>query len=241
MEKRKLWDIEEFNKTNLPKILEGRVNKIKFSKNNNIRVLDLPIHIPGQGWKIPENLSQFNHVVEIMRKHEEKYGMEDHYVYITVDQKVVSQGETGRRAGAHSDAYIERENVQVDVIAENHDIIEKETDEVSHTYVVSDVFPTEFFEEKFPLKQVDCEGSMKTFNEIVESAKPITYPDYTILKLDPYVIHRSAIADMTKMRTFVKVSFSKKKYSRKGNTVNPEFDYNWEIKGRSKHERNHPW
>jgi hypothetical protein len=241
LKKRKLWNINEFNKINLPEVVSGSVNKLKFSKNNQIRVLDLPIHIPGQGWKIPDYLEQFKHVIDIVVEFEKSYDMTNYYTYITVDQKIVQKGNTGRRAGAHSDAYIERDNTQVDVVSENHDIIEKEKDEVSHTYVITDKFSTEFFKERFPLIKVDCNSSMRTFNEIAENAEVVTYPEYAILKLDPYVIHRSAIADITTFRTFVKISFSKKKYSRTGNTVNSEFDYNWKIKDRDDNTRNHPW
>jgi hypothetical protein len=241
MKKRKIWNIEEFNKVNLPELINGSVNKTLFSTNNNIRVLDLPLCMPNQGWKIPLYLNQFKDIINIIFNHEKQYGLTDYYVYITVDQKIVQKGNTGRRAGAHSDAYIERDNKQIDVISENIDVIEKETDEVSHTYIITDILPTEFFNARFPLKRTDCESSMKTFNDIAEQSDIITYPKYAILKLDPYVIHRAAISDVTQQRTFVKVSFSKKKYSRSGNTVNPEFDYDWAIKERNKNIRNHPW
>lgn len=241
MKKRKIWNIEEFNKINLPEVLDFKVDKKRFSEDNKIRVLDLPIFMPEQGFKIPDYLEQFKDIIEAVYNYEKQYDLKDHYIYITVDQKEVKSGNTGRRAGAHSDAYIEKENVQVDVISENVEVIKKEKDEVSHTYIVTDTLPTEFFEEKFPLTKTDCEGSIKTFNEIAENAKIITYPVYTILKLDPYVIHRSAISNIDQKRTFVKISFSKKRYSRKGNTINPEFDYNWKMKDRQKEIRNHPW
>lgn len=238
---RKIWNIHEFNKVNLPELIKADFDKAAFSKNNKIRVLDLPLYMPNQGWKIPDYLNQFKEVIEIIVSNEEKYGLEDYYVYITVDQKVVQKGVTGRRAGAHSDAYIEVDKKQIDIIAENLEAIEKEFGDVSHTYIVADLLPTEFFNNRFPLKNYDCEYSMKTFNEIADNAEVITYPNYSVLRLDPYVVHRSAVSDVTQERTFVKVSFSKKKYSREGNTINTEFDYNWTIKSRDKDVRNHPW
>lgn len=242
MKKRKKWNLEEFNKINLPEIIESNINREKFSKNNNIRVLDLPIYMEGQGWSIPDYLEQFKEVINIVFENEKKYELKDYYVYITVDQKIVKKGFTGRRAGAHSDAYIENANdEQVDVVYENSDIIKKEIGAVSHTYIIYDTLPTEFFNAKFPLIKSDCEHSLKTFNDIADNSEIIIYPNYSILKLDPYVVHRSSLSMNHEQRTFVKISFSKKRYSRKGNTINKEFDYNWDFKKREKDERNHPW
>lgn len=242
--KRKLWDIEEFNKVNLPEVIGQISNKEAFSKFNNIRVLDMPIYMPGQGWGIPNDITQFLEPIELACKSEERFGnfFKDHYVYITVDQKVVEKGNTGRRAGAHSDAYIESKLTgnQIDLTFENADIIKQEEGEVSHTYIVTDIFPTEFFDAKFPLEKTDCDSAMQTFDEIAKQSKVITYPTYTLLRLDPFIVHQAAIATETARRTFVKISFSRKQYNREGNTHNDLFDYNWKMAKR-KEKRNHPW
>lgn len=242
MLRRKHWDINEFGSVNLPELV-GFVNPDIFSAFNDIRVLDMPIYMPGQCWKIPTYLSQFYQTISLAIKSEKRFGdfEKDHYVYITVDQKIVEQGKTGRRAGAHSDAYIESKGAQIDLTHETAPIISKEEGEVSHTYIICDEFPTEFFDVPFYLDDTSCEGSLKTFDEIANSNRAITYPCFALLRLDPYVVHRCAIADRTAERTFVKLSFSRKKYARKGNTINPGFTYDWEMSARSPHERNHPW
>lgn len=241
---RKVWNIEEFNKVNLPEVIGSITNRNRFSEFNRTRVLDLPIHMPGQGWKIPSEINNFLEPIKLAAKAESRFGdfLNTHYVYVTIDQKVVQAGKTGRRAGAHSDAYIEVDEEQLDLIAENADAIAKEKQEVSHTYVIADQVPTEFFNAKFPLVDSSCNGgSLKTFDEIAEKAEIITYPGYTLLRMDPYVVHRSALVTETMERTFMKISFSRKKYARKGNTVNPGFEYDWELTARSPDKRNHPW
>lgn len=238
---RKRWNIDEFAKVNLPEVI-GTVDPAAFAKFNGTRVLDMPIHMPGQGWAIPAYLSQFLDVISLVRESEERYGgLDNHYVYITVDQKVVTAGKTGRRAGAHSDAYIEVAGAQIDLTHESAEDIAKEDGEVSNTYVIYDKFATEFFAVPFPLTDASCKGSMKTFDAIADANVPITYEPFTLLKMDSYVVHRCSICTETTERTFVKVSVSRKRYARKGNTVNEAFIYDWEMTVRSPSARNDPW
>lgn len=237
---RRLWNVNEFDKVNLPEIL-GKVDANTFSEFNGVRILDMPIYMPGQGWKIPDDVSQFLEPIAIAVESERRFGFEkDHFVYVTIDQKIVQEGKTGRRAGAHSDAYIEVSGQQIDIKAEESEAIAQEQGEVSHTYVLYDKFATEFFDVPFPLTDATCKGSMKTFDEIANAAAPITYDPFTVLRMDAFVVHRCSVCSETTERTFMKISFSKKKYSREGNTINPEFTYDWDMTTRSP-ERNHPW
>ena len=202
--------------------------------------------MPEQGIRVPNYLpSVFQKIIQCVIDHEECwYGdSTDHYVYVTIDQKYVEAGKTGRRAGAHSDAYIERDNRQIDITEDSGDVIENEIGEVSHTYVVYDRIPTEFFKARFPLGKVDCESSLKTFDEIANNAEVVTFPKYHILKMDPYVVHRSAVCEQSGYRTFMKVSVSRKRYAREGNTYNDLFHYDehWNFKNREQENRNHPW
>ena len=236
---RKQWNIQEFNKQNLPTVI-GKVDSL-FSCRENIRVLDLPIYMHDQGWRIPDYLNQFNEIIDMVTTEEEKYGLDNHYVYITVDQKLVKCGNTGRRKGAHSDAFMMVNNKQIDITSEHGKIVEQESGEVSHTYVVYDCLPTEFFTMPFPIVNTDCSSVMETFDEIADNSSIVQYPNHTLLRLDPYVVHRSTVAETDTYRTFVKVSVSNKKYARMGNTYNDWFDYDWTMKERNNNERNHPW
>lgn len=244
---RKHWDIREFNKVNMP-VVVGHVSKYPFDRFKGIRVLDLPIYMPDQGWAIPnEILNQFLETILLACGHEGLYGnrsfLFDHYVYITIDQKIVTAGNTGRRAGAHSDAYIEDidSGKQIDLTLENSDLIKREVGEVSHTYIIYDKFPTHFYDAAFPIEDTNCDSVLKTFDDIAATAPVVTFPAYTLLKLDPYVVHGASVATETTERTFVKISISKKRYAREGNTHNDAFSYNWTLGPRDKDHRNHPW
>lgn len=228
------WDINYFNKINLPTVVEAV--DLPFGK---IRVLDLPVKMAGDScFRIPNDIKGFEHVINASVDYEVKnFGnIEDYYVYITIDQKTVNGGNTGRRPGAHSDAYIEQNGIQVDVKKDTASLI----NEISHTYIAYDTSPTEFFNAKFPISG-KCDEVMSDFDAIAETAEVITYPCFTLLMMTPYAVHRSAVVDETTFRTFVKVSISKRKYTREGNTKNELFDYCWKSKERKKNTRNHPW
>ena len=236
---RKHRDIKEFGKVNLPQIV-AEIDP-SYAKFSGIRVLDMPVYMRGQGWQIPKELDQFRQILREVTIEEFQYDIQD-YVYITVDQKVVQPGKTGRRAGAHSDAYIETAGAQIDLTHTSKDAINEQAGEVSHTYIVYDCRPTEFFDVPFPLTDASDAASLQTFDSIANAAKPVVYASHSLLKLDPYVVHRCAVnEDIAMQRTFVKVSVSNSKYARIGNTINPAFKYDWELKARSPHERNTPW
>jgi hypothetical protein len=218
---RKRWNLSEFQTPHLP-VIVGSINDERMFTFKNIRVLDMPIYMPGQGWCIPPVLEQFLEAINLTREHEGLYGYEDtHYVYITVDQKIVQKGSTGRRPGLHTDAF----GGEID-------------EEVTHTYILSDMIPTRFFSDCFPISTLDCQESIDQFKMYAKN--PAYYPCKQLLLLDPYVVHESMPAHMNTQRTFVKISYSRKKYNRTDNTLNELFDYSWEFIPRDRSKRNDP-
>lgn len=180
MKKREIWDVKKFDGVNLPEVVFEVDDKEEFSsqEKGRVRVLDLPIMMPAQGVKIPNNIPKvFADIAKkVLEKENEMFGdIDEMYAYITIDQKTVEEGKTGRRAGAHSDAYIERDNRQIDITEDSYDIVSKEVGYATNTYIVSDCLPTEFFMAKFPLKDVSCDESLKTFDEIAENSEVIIY------------------------------------------------------------------
>ena len=244
-ERRQQWDVKEFAKTQAPSIVRSNIQMNQ--DVSRVRVLDMPIYMPDQGYMPARITEPFDWIIMAAMENELKYGnpsSRDMYVYITIDQKRVKAGTTGRRAGAHSDGYVETDNEQVDIIAENADIIAKQAGPITHTYVWYDCLPTEFFKVPFPLGDRSDKGSLRTFDDIADSCSSdqiVTYPEQSLLFLTPYVVHRCAVADKTCYRTFVKISVSDKLFRRKGNTHNPLFDYAWDMSKRSPHKRNTPW
>ena len=147
----------------------------------------------------------------------------NHYVYITVDQGWVEPATSQRRSGPHGDSYrrINTKNTSPVIL-------------VDHVYIAYDDCPTLFFEGPFSLDSIDPENIadvLELFKKNAEQKKPIFYPAYTVLRIDPYCVHDAGIntSDKPIYRTFVKISFSKLKYAHLGNAFNNLFMYDWPL------------
>jgi len=66
----------------------------------------------------------------------------------------------------------------------------------------------------------------------------ITYPNNTLLGLDPFVVHKVG-PYVEGIRTFFKLTFSKDIFNLENNSHNYMFAYDWEMKPR-KEQRNVP-
>lgn len=231
---RKYWNIDYYNDKNLP-VIVGTLNDTQsFSsryREQGLRFLDLPIYMPGQGWRIPTELEQLKQVIKMAVDHE-RLCMPDfeknHYVYITVDQGWVEPHTSQRRAGWHGDSYRKIDSHKTP----SHTLVD-------HVYVVCDACPTLFLEGPFPLDGVnpeDVDAVQKKFADLAKDKKRITYPSYTLLRLDPYCVHDAGIntGNDRLYRTFVKISFSKTKYAHLGNAHNNLFTYDWPMVPRHK-------
>jgi hypothetical protein len=126
---------------------------------------------------------------------------------------------TQRRAAWHGDSYRRKK--------EKHGI------DVDHIYVACNTLPTLFTKATFDFVGVDIENLEEVLNhfnsDILHNNNIITYPAYTLLKLDPYVVHNCSINNSTDdiYRCFVRITISTKQYSNKENSHNDLFDYSW--------------
>jgi hypothetical protein len=236
--RRKVWDVGHFDQVNMPEVI-GAV-PLACMVNQGLRFLDMPIHMPGVGWRVPPRLARYERMIQMAKDREAMFesgvggstGWSALYVYITVDQKFVPASTYGRRPGPHSDAY---EDVAL--------MLSPMTTPVAHTYICMDCVPTEFYPATtFGLgRATSCVDSLKSFERTAaRAAATRTFPPGTLLRLDPFVVHRAALAPEDVQRTFVKISFSEKRYNRQGNTHNPLFAYDWVMKPRDP-TRNHPY
>ena len=228
---RKFWNLYFYEKKNHPIIVGSITDRKKFSlqyQDKGLRFLDLPIYMPGQGWRIPEELKQFEEVINMAVNHEclclhdfEK----DHYVYITVDQGFVEPHNSQRRPGFHADSYLKIDTTKSSFLP----IL------VDHVYIAYDSCPTIFAEGPFDIKNnaypEDVMTVLKYFEKTAINTNKYFYPDYTLLRVDPYCVHDAGIneLDETIFRTFVKISFSKNKYAHLGNAHNNLFIYEWPL------------
>lgn len=158
----------------------------------------------------------FDFVENILRGNEKD--AIQHYAYLTAKRLYVSSSSNLNRPGWHSDGFM--------------------TDDIN--YIWSDVIPTEYITGEFDNVPQDHSKSLDFFSDLAMTKEIKTCYCNTIYRLDDTVIHRSApYIGPPRIRTFLKLSFSKDKYNLKGNSHNYDLDYRWEMKARN-FERNHP-
>lgn len=181
----------------------------------------LPIKLIGQSDCVFEKrLDCFGNLIRlILFDFIEDFGLEvylNSYVYLTAKHMFQLPNCSFNRNGYHSDGFM--------------------TDDIN--YIWSNCHPTVFNKTQFNLSQDDT----KSIGEMESQALPendVVYDDSTLLRLNQHNIHKVAEGVTPRMRTFVKVSFSKDKYDLIGNAHNHLLDYNWDMVER-KLERNIP-
>lgn len=220
-----IWDLNKFDKINYPYVLPSCLkeeDKVAFSTQKGIRVLDIPVKFPNTEYKIPSYLNQFLPVIDVIKSHSHSINsnIDAYFCYITVDQGIVEKGKSQRVKGCHVDGF---QGIRVNPKVE-----------IDYGYVVSDALPTKFYLQPFPVKNLDYEkhNFFEAFQTMAVQNKVWIPKDYDIVLLDSYVVHESPVTDVEKYRTFFRMTYSVRKYDRAGNTKNDLFDYTWDYKTR---------
>jgi hypothetical protein len=139
----------------------------------------------------------------------------EHFIYITAKHRYQDASNAINRAGWHSDGFL--------------------TNDIN--YIWSDMNPTIFNISEFNLT-LDDKTSMKEMEEQALEINDWVYPDFSLVRLNQYNIHKVNDNPIAGFRTFVKISFSKDKYDLVGNSRN-HINSNWVFKQR-KSDRNIP-
>lgn len=223
------WDIGSYNRENRPAIIATlpEAGRAAFSAQRGDRVQDLCLRMPGQGWKLPKLLEPYLEAIRLsieaeralnddFAAHEDAY-----HAYITVDQKIVPPHRTQRRQGFHGDAFMTPENADLGQAA----IVE-------NTYLACDALPTEFKAGPFDIADVypDIAGCLARFDELAAVQPTVTFAPYELIRITPFDVHSPAVnhADTQLLRTFIKITFSRERFNRQGNALNPLLHYeNW--------------
>jgi len=222
------WNTARYAERNLPSVVGEIEDKEAFSQQRGLRIQDMLILSPEEGRRPPEVvrpfLELFHKAEEVERAVNPDFEKGGYYGYVTVDQKIVLPNTAQRRQGHHADAYVKASNT---VLGTSQKVL------TTNTYIAYDSLPTEFIEGPLPLGAIDPEDDrevLRYFDEQAALQKPVTFLPYKILRLTPYDVHSPVVndTDSPQVRTFVKITFSKEKYNRMGNTRNPLFSYhNW--------------
>lgn len=137
-------------------------------------------------------------------------------IYLTAKRLRQTPQRTITRPGWHSDGFLTEDT----------------------NYLWSDCQPTVFNTTEFNLSDDDTQSIVEMGEQAVDKNN-VVYDNGTLLRLDPFVIHRNDESPYSGIRTFVKLSFSRDKYDLEGNSINYLLNYNWEMRPRQNH-RNVP-
>ena len=197
-----LWDQSNLNGVNLPTV-HGRAD---FPRRTGLYVLDMPIKMPGTDYRIPSNLSQYAPLIKRIAER----GGSDGYCYLTVDESGMS-----RNHGCHVDGF-QGERIGDPLPCD-------------HSFIMYDRGDTDFFKTKFSVEGLDRtkHNFFKEFDKQVTTGDIVRYAPNIILEMDCYTIHRAA--DVQGDRTFFRMSYSMREFDRLGNTINPMFNYDWDM------------
>lgn len=176
--------------------------------------LYLPVQMPGiDDIRMPRRLDFLRTVIEQIVLNEQHDG----YVYVTARRGYATPGNPLNRPGWHADGF--------------------GTTDIN--YIWHDGGATLFAEHPFGFIASDHIRSMGQFNARARVTN--TYPDRTLLRLDPFVVHRAPDIDPPGgERAFVKISLSNDRYNLRGNSHNYSFDYAWRMWSRDE-IRNDPF
>lgn len=217
-----LWNEEEFNKINLPKLL-FQLNKEEinlYACEELIRVLDMPIKFPGSNYRLPRELAYLKPLIQKIAANEHLINdrINDYYCYITLDKRIVKQGTTTRKEGIHVDGF------QGARLGKKLPI--------DHSYIVSNNHPTIFYNQPFEVKSdwdKTCHNYFEGFEQQKTGNSQVIYPNNSVLLIDAYCLHEAPPVIEDTFRTFLRLSYTVREFDRLGNAHNNMFDYEWEM------------
>lgn len=235
------WDLSQLKGCNLPvKIghIGSHIARAAFSAPLITQVFDMPIYMPGQGWKIPAEFSDILPIIARIRATEALINpkIQQCNAYLTYDGGVVPPEGYARRNKRHVDGFKTKANARPD----NEGKIRGD-----NTYIVSDLqaLQTEFYAGPFDLSHIDVNNPQAVIAAFEAQGKNMPYYQanaYDILKLtvnNVHAVHQN-LSGKHLYRTFLKVTFSENLFNRSGNTINPHLNYRFAIVPRNAAERN---
>ncbi len=177
--------------------------------------LYLPVQMPGEyGIRLPRRLEFLRALLEQIAVNEQH----EDYIYVTARRGYATPGNPLNRPGWHADGF-----GTLDI-----------------NYIWADRFPTLFAEHPFGEISSDHVESIRQFEERAPKGLLQVYPDRTLLRLDPFVVHAAPeIPPPGGERSFLKISLSRDKYNLLGNSHNYDFAYSWKMWSRAE-VRNDP-
>lgn len=190
--------------------------------------IDCDAHQPATGpqYALPERLGFLGPIMHnvIHDARRESSHLTDPYVYVTARRGYATPGNPLNRPGWHCDDF----------------------GGTDLNYVWSDAYPTRFLQSTTPLNIPEDDAAsmirMDNYAAVADGGSLWIeeYPDRSLLRLTPWVIHDTPIIPAPGgMRSFFKISVSTHRYDLLGNSHNYLLDYDWPMHDRAS-VRNQP-
>lgn len=184
------------------------VGKFEFDLTEVMHYLYLPVKIADSSIMLPPNLERMRHMVEDVISIESRRNYQ--YVYISARKGWASPDNPLNRPGWHCDGF--------------------GTDDMNYVWWVGP--GTRFAIQDFEVSP-DHNVSLQQFEEQVDLANVVTYPERTLLAIDPYCVHATPLVPAPGCwRQFVKISLSDHIYNLEDNSHNYMLDYDWPMHSR---------
>ncbi|MDF1797198.1 MAG: hypothetical protein P1U63_11750 [Coxiellaceae bacterium] len=236
------WDLSALQQVNLPMLIGPppvEFSGLDFSCPAITQVFDMPFYLPGQGFKLPRELYPVMPILMqcVAAEREANPEIADYHAYVTVDCGVVAPQGFARRDGLHVDGFLASSNID-----NNQGILWGD-----HTYVFSNQQPlqTELYPGPFDLSDTDYDDPQGVLATLAEQGKGMAYYHGLanhLYRMDTNTVHavHPNLSGQYLLRTFLKVTFSPRKFNRSGNTVNPLFEYDllYVPRGRGRNTQN---
>jgi hypothetical protein len=203
----------------------GRVeDKESFSLCEGIRCLDMPIKMAGdKEYRIPLEFERFGDAISKMISWENAHNKRnlDFYAYLTIDQTKSNSG-FHREPGCHVDGF-QGARISPKVICDR-------------SYIVLDCNCPSIWNQSFETVENMDDNTQNIFHEFDRTkhySSEIKTTPYDIYFMDGYTVHSANEIVNESTRTFLRLSYSVRKFDRLGNSKNNCFDYKWEMVERS--------
>lgn len=191
------------------------LHKFTLQWDELMHYLYLPIRLPHTtGLHIPDRLQFLTNLIRAAFADAQTINPDviDWHIYITARHGHATPDNPLNRPGWHCDGF--------------------GTEDLN--YIWWDRWPTRFALQPFHNIHPGHSESMRQFDAQVDESNAVTYPDQTLLALNPYVVHATPIIPPPGgMRRFVKISFSPHRYNLRGNSHNYLLNYNWPMYDRN--------
>jgi hypothetical protein len=225
------WDLAEFLSPRQPLSL-GLLSVEElaaFAQPGAVRVLDLPIQMPGSSEvRLPSALSQFSgaiqRIIDIEHQLLDEHTRTEYHAYLTIDQRWVAPGALHREAPCHVDGF--------------QGARWQPKCKTNHTYTVSDLLPTAYYLQPFDFRHLDDRlhdyfWEMNAQVADTHEAHKWQPQAAELTMMDCYCVHRGVENETDKpvFRTWLRLSFEERRrvFDRLGNAHNPLFDYAWDM------------